>query len=365
LCKTNKLILQVQFCTRRGIPFLAQNGGHGWISTFHIYQNGIIINLAALNSVTFNADRTEATIQGGALDGDVVTAAYANNAQVVTGNCNCVGVLGAGLGGGYGNLKGIHGFIIDNIISMNVVLANGSLITVTASNADLFWALRGAGPNFGIVTSAVMKSYPVPQAESTAWFGGLSFSGDKVEALAEAIQQLTLEPKMAIFQYYLFNGSAPFILITPFYYGSAADGRAAFASILALKPYADSTAELPYNEWNLAADGFCIEGDRKPSYSAGFQSMIPAVWRSIWNEYIAFLKNPGTGSSVVLVEAYSLQVGEAIPASTASFPNRNIRFNGVVIPWYPNASLDPIAEEFGCNVRELWRSTSGLAQPRT
>lgn len=324
--------------------------------------------MAGLKSVTFSPDRTRAYIQGGALDKDVVEAAYANNAQVVTGNCNCVSIMGAGLGGGYGNLKGIHGFIVDNIISMNVVLANGSLVTVTAAQEDLFWALRGAGPNFGIVTSAVMTSYPVLQAQSTAWFGGLAFTDDKVEALAQAIQNLTLQPKMSVFQYYLTTGApsyTPFILITPFYLGSAAEGKAAFASVYALGPFQDTTSVLPYNEWNAAADGFCIKGGRKPSYSVGFQSMVPATWRAIWNEFIAFLKNPGTGSTVVLVEAYSLQVGETIPASSTSFSNRNIRFNSAAIPWYANKSLDAVAEGFGCKVRELLRSTDGLPQPRT
>lgn len=80
-----------------------------------------------------------------------------------------MGTLGAGLGGVYGNLLGLHGFSVDNILSLSVVLANGSLVTATEeSDGDLFWALRGAGPNFGVVTSVVMKSFPVPQAESTA-----------------------------------------------------------------------------------------------------------------------------------------------------------------------------------------------------
>ena len=87
---------------------------------------------------------------------------YANNAQVVTGSSNCIGVLGTNLGGGYGNLGGLYGLRVDNILSLNTVLANGTFLQVTPKESDLFWALRGAAPNFGIVTSVVMKSYPVP-----------------------------------------------------------------------------------------------------------------------------------------------------------------------------------------------------------
>ena len=119
--------------------------------------------MRGLNQVTFNPQKTQATIGGGAISSDVIDTAYANDAQIVTGNCNCVGALGAGLGGGYGNLIGLYGFSVDNILSMDVVLPNGKTQTVTPKQADLFWAFRGAGPNFGIVTSAVYKSYPVPK----------------------------------------------------------------------------------------------------------------------------------------------------------------------------------------------------------
>ena len=338
------------------------------MDNFNLEQNGIIINLRGLDAVTFNSDLTEVTLQGGALIGDVINAAYANNAQVLTGNCNCIGTLGAGLGGGYGNLLGLHGFSVDNILSMRVVIANGSLITVTPAQEDLFWALRGAAPNFGIVTSAVMKSYPVPQNESTAWFGGLFFTGDQVEAVVEAIENLVLESKMNIFLYFLTTGApsfTPVVLVTPFYYGSAADGQAAFASILALGPFMDTTASTPYNEWNAAADGFCIDGGRKPSYTAGLMEMVPATWRAIWNEWIAFLENPNTSNSLVLLEAYSLQFAQSIPASSSSFDNRDIRFNAAVIPWYNDSSLDTVAQTFGSNVRDLWRATSMLPQNRT
>lgn len=359
---------KVQYAIKRKIPFLAQNGGHGWISTLNLHKNGILINLSGLSAVSFNNDRTEVTIQGGAQVKQVVDAAYSNNAQVVTGNCNCIGALGAGLGGGYGNLLGLHGFSVDNIISLNVVVANGSLVTVTAADKDLFWALRGAGPNFGIVTSVVMKSFPVPQAKSTAWLGALFFTGDQVEAISEAIEKITLSPKMNIFQSYLTTGApsfTPVILVRPFYLGSAAEGKAAFASIYAIGPFNDTTAERPYNEWNAGTDFLCIEGERKPSYGAGILQMAPSTWRSIWSEFVAFLKNPGTGSTVIVLEAYSLQLAQSIPASSASFANRHIRFNAAAVVWYSNSTLDPIAESFGSKVRDLWRSTSMLPENRT
>lgn len=96
---------QVKYCASRKIPFTAQNGGNGWGKTFNLGNNGVIINLAGLNAVTFSKTKTEATIGGGAIIGDTIKAANAAGVLVQTGNCNCVGALGAILGGGYGKWK--------------------------------------------------------------------------------------------------------------------------------------------------------------------------------------------------------------------------------------------------------------------
>lgn len=345
--------LQVQYCVTHNVPLLAQNGGHGWINSFDIHSNGIIINLAGLSQVTVSANKTQATIGGGALISQVIAGADAAGVQVQTGNCNCVGALGAYLGAGYGNLMGLYGFGVDNLISLNVVTAQGKLITVSPTNdPDLWWAMRGAGPNFGIVTSAVVNAYPTPAGGNMAWLGPLLFTQDKLETLITAFNNLVLEPNMNIFLYYVTNATSadsptvgtPEILLTPFYYGSEADGKAAFASIYAVGPYFDGTAETEYSHWNDGAASFCIKGDRKPSYGAAYAHMLPATWRAIWNEFVAWTSNPGTGGSTVLVEAYSLIKARTFPDNSSSFPFRNnVNFNAVAIPWYKDPALDATA----------------------
>lgn len=84
------------------MPFLAQNGGIGWANTFNLGKYGVLIDLSGLNTVVISADKKVATIGGGASIGDTIAAANAAGALVITGNCNCVGALGALLGGGYG-----------------------------------------------------------------------------------------------------------------------------------------------------------------------------------------------------------------------------------------------------------------------
>ncbi|KAI1469342.1 FAD binding domain-containing protein [Daldinia caldariorum] len=363
------VVATVKYCAERNIPFLAQNGGNGWATTFHLDKTGVIINLAGLNEVTFNADKTQATIGGGSNVSNTIDHAYAAGALVVTGNCNCVGTLGALLGGGYGNLVGKYSLGVDNILSLRVVTADGLLRNVTAtSDPDLFWALRGAGPNFGIVTSVTVKSYPASEEEMQAWTGSLVYGEHQLEDVVQAIQDLVLTPDMVIFLYLLADPTtgSPAVIAAPFFYGgNATTGKAAYSSLYAIGPVADSTSVKPYNRWNEGSDGLCTRGSFKPGWAAGFQDMVPATWRGIWDAYVAFQKLPGAANSGVLLEAYPLGKARSVASGSSAFPNRNVNLNAFAIPWYNDSSLDAQAAEFGNTARDLLRSTSGLSRPQT
>ncbi|PYI11743.1 FAD binding domain-containing protein [Aspergillus sclerotiicarbonarius CBS 121057] len=357
----------VEYCTSKEIPFLTQNGGHGWAKTIHIDNDGLIISLEQLNSVTFNDDRTEAVVEGGAHVSQVINAASKNNALVQTANCNCIGTLGAILGAGYGNLMGMAGFGIDNILSLNAVMADGCLHTITPEDKDLFWAFRGAGPNFGIVTSAKMKSYPVGPSGQTAWIGQLVFTPDKLEKVVEEIDAITLEPEMCLFMVFLTSGEpdyTPMIALLPFYYGTEEEGRAAFSSFFDIGPTNDTTAETQYAHWNDVTDVFCSKGGYKPSETAGLSRMVPSTWEEAWDEYVSFVSLGGTGASIVLLEAYSLKTARSFGQDSSAYAWRNkVNFNAIAIPWYFDSSLESDAVAWASRLRDLWRSTDGLDSP--
>ena len=325
--------------------------------------------MASLNKVTFNTEKTQATIGGGSTVRNIIDSAYAAGALVLTGNCNCVSALGAILGGGYGNLMGEHGFGVDNVLSLRVVTADGQLRDVTAaSDPDLFWALGGAGPNFGIITSATLKSYPAAKEDMQAWMGNLVYGEHQLEAVIQAIQDLVLTPDMVIFLYFLADPTTgtPSVIAAPFLHrGNATTGQAAFASLYDIGPVADTTSILPYNEWNYASTTLCSRGSFKAGWAAGFQNMVPATWRGIWDAYVAFQQLPGAENSGVLLEAYSLEKARSVAPDSSALPNRNVNFNAFAIPWYNDSSLDVQAAAFGSTVRDLLRSTSGLSRNQT
>ncbi|KAF1955080.1 FAD-binding domain-containing protein, partial [Byssothecium circinans] len=347
----------VKYCVKHNIPFFAQNGGSGWAALN--VTNGVVINIAPLNSITFNEARDQATVQGGANMEQVIKAGNASKSFVLTGNCNCVGALGAYLGGGYGNLMGEYGFGVDNVISFNVVNATGDLQEVTkASDPDLFWALLGAGPNFGIVTSAVIKAYP--QTDLTGFSTALVFPGEQITEVVKAVEALrpNLLPSQNVFLY-LTNNNGPVILVTGFLlHATVEQGKAAFAGLYALNPVFENSGVLPWDQWNAAADSFCLREQRKPGHTVGLTSLHPEQWKEIWELYLSFRNKDGAENSVVIVEIYNLSKPRSLgSSSSASFAHRDVNAQAVVIPWYSDASLDTDALAFAQRVRNIWKST--------
>lgn len=113
-----------------------------------------------------------------------------NSISLVTGACECVSYIGPALGGGHGWLQGRHGLIGDQFESMNIVLANGTLVTLDSSS-ELWWALNGAGHNFGVVTSITSKIFDVEHKDWAIEI--LTFSGSKVESLYDSVNKYLLK----------------------------------------------------------------------------------------------------------------------------------------------------------------------------
>src|SRR5687767_3728088 len=135
-------------------------GGHshlGWGCS-----GGLVIDLAGMKRIAVDPLRKTVRFEGGALSGEVARAAGRHGLAPVLGQCPGVGASGVILGGGLGWLSGLHGASCDNLLSARVVAADGRVLTADHErNPDLFWALRGAGANFGVTTSFECQLHPI------------------------------------------------------------------------------------------------------------------------------------------------------------------------------------------------------------
>lgn len=196
----------MQFASKHNIPFLAVNKGHGSTSTLGAAKNGIEIHIRTLNQVVINADGKSASVGGGSYNQELIDTLWNKGKAsgkfflptltmmlmlliTASGSCACVGLMGAGLGGGLGRYQGFYGLIQDNIVDADLVLANGQTITVSdTSHSDLFWGLRGAGHNYGIVTRFTLKIYDSPVNDW--YFAQFVFTQDKLEAMVQQVNKM-------------------------------------------------------------------------------------------------------------------------------------------------------------------------------
>ena len=119
--------------------------------------------------------------------GEVYTAAEKYGLGFVGGTCGDVGVGGLGLVGGYGWLTGAHGLSVDNIVQLEVVLADGSIVTASGmENPDLYWAMRGAGPCCGVATNITFQGHRIDQV----WHGDLVFPSSAFPAIFEFVNYI-------------------------------------------------------------------------------------------------------------------------------------------------------------------------------
>src|ERR1051326_495332 len=160
-CATDEDALRaVEFARRHALEMAARAGGHshlGWGCS-----NGLVIDLSGMKRIAIDPLRRIARAEGGVLSGEVARAAGRHGLAPVLGQCPGVGASGLFLGGGLGWLSGLHGASCDNVLSARVVAADGRVLTADAErHPDLFWALRGAGANFGITTSFECRLHPI------------------------------------------------------------------------------------------------------------------------------------------------------------------------------------------------------------
>ena len=150
----------VRFARANGIAVSIRGGGHN-AAGLGVCEGGLVIDLAPIQYVHVDPALRTVRVGGGCKWSDVDHATHAFALAVPSGVVSSTGVGGLTLGGGLGHLTRKYGLTIDNLLAADVVLADGSFVVASArENSDLFWALRGGGGNFGVVTSFLFRRTP-------------------------------------------------------------------------------------------------------------------------------------------------------------------------------------------------------------
>ncbi|KAK4507273.1 hypothetical protein PRZ48_001008 [Zasmidium cellare] len=368
----------VRYANEHDKPFLALSGRHGFTKSLGEMKNGIGINMRHMNDVAIAEDGKSATVGGGITSKELTDLLWAQGKQSTVGACECTGIVSPMLGGGHGFLKGRYGLMTDNLISADVVLANGSAITVSESqHPDLFWAMRGAGQNFGIVTSFEYKIYD-RTPENELWsYDLMIFATDKLEAVYEVAekQRQTAPVEFGNWGFVVpipdIDPTVHSLIFTVFYQGSKLPSEytdpfhalgpivstpnvtefPGLSSALGLgkPPYiSSSNPSLP----GLSSPVCQTDGPSYATYPVNLESYNPAALR----EAVDILQStpPDLHFSSMLIEGYSGEAVRAVPEASTAFPHRK---QGILIGNFINwprerTDLEGQARDYGVRIQE-------------
>jgi len=256
------VIYAVRWARSHGLALSVRGGGHDFAGRA-LCDDGIVVDLSQMRDVWIDPERRIARVQGGTTMGDLIGAAQRHGLATATGTISSVGLGGLTLGGGYGPMLGKVGLVADNLLSAQVVTADGRLLSAnTRENPDLYWALRGGGGNFGVMVSLEYRLHPISQVLS----GLLLYPLDQARAVLHyydefiktAPDELTIQPG---FVQMPDLGTALFL--SPTYCGALDEGERILAPLRSFgKPIVDQIQPTAYEAVIHSIDALAPKGRR-------------------------------------------------------------------------------------------------------
>jgi len=352
----------VRFATESEIPLTTRGGGHS-TSGASSSNGGMVVDLTRMRNVTVDPEARTVTYEGGCVFGDVDSRLGAHGLATVGGLYNHTGVGGLVLGGGHGFLTARHGMAIDNLLSVQIVLADGSIVEVSEKQKpDLFWAVRGAGAQFGIVTRFTSRAHP----QGDIWAGPLVFPLDKLPQLVEFANEFH-KRSVPDHNYALIftcgppDHTAPVLIAAPFYNGPAAEAEEFFAPLLKLEPVANMTQMMPYQTANTLFNPW-FEGParRLMGSSSVLMPLNADVMAEAGRRFFDFITSHNDmGKSALVFEFFPTAAITSVPHDATAFANRGEHYVAVMVFQHHDASYDGEVRAFKRELCEYITTTCG------
>jgi FAD/FMN-containing dehydrogenase len=264
------VIAAVNFAREQGLDVAIRGGSHSGAGLGSV-DDGLVIDLSLMRGVLVDPEERVARVLGGTLLGEVDHATHAFGLAAPFGIISTTGVGGLTLGGGVGNLTRTLGLSVDNLVAADVVLADGSFVTASEDrNDDLFWALRGGGGNYGVVTAFTFRVAPV----STIVGGPTFWSLDRAQEILSWYREFLPSAPEELNGFFAFHTIPP---APPFpeqfhlqkmcgvvwcYAGDAEAADEVFEPVRELDPDLPGLMEMPLPALNSAFDGLYPAGDQ-------------------------------------------------------------------------------------------------------
>ncbi len=342
---TGDVASAVTFARERELLLAVKGGGHSWPG--HSTADGaLMIDLSAMNDVTIDPGARRARVGGGALLYDLDFGSARHGLAVTAGIVSHTGVGGLTLGGGYGRLGRKLGLTIDSLLAAELVCADGRTRRVSAEeNKDLFWAIRGGGGNFGVVTAFEFELHEM----SPDMYGGvivwpLAAARDVLNYYAEHSPKFSDEmfagPGLTTGP----DGSAV-LAVDVCYCGKPRDAERELAPMRAVaRPVVDGAAATSYLTMQTRLDGIARPGIRSYIKSGMVRAFTPALIDTMLESF-----QPGQG---IAINSFACggRIAQVDESATA-WPHRNAHAMVAAVAFWPDAGLD--SARIGA-IRSVW-----------
>jgi FAD/FMN-containing dehydrogenase len=348
------VIAAVGFAREHGLPVAVRGGGHNVAGTA-VADGALVVDLSPMKGIRVDPAARTVRAQGGVTWAELDAETQAFGLATTGGTISATGIAGLTLGGGLGWLMRCHGLACDNLLSADVVTADGRFLTASATeNADLFWGLRGGGGNFGVVTSLEFRLHE---------FGPTLIAGPLFHPLPSAKEALrayrdlapTLPDAVTCHVAVLTSPEgAQLAALLPAYVGPIEEGEAALAPIRAIgSPAADLVGPIPYRALQQMFDAAFPAGRRNYWKSGFLRDLDDGAIDALIDGY-ARVPSP---YGALFLEHYGGQAGR-VPADATAFPHRSAPFNLIVLAAWDDPAHDEANVAWA---RDLWAAMQPYA----
>jgi FAD/FMN-containing dehydrogenase len=350
------VVAAVNFGRANDLLTAIRGGGHN-VGGRALCDDGLVIDLSRMRAVYVDAANKRVRVQGGATLGDLDREGHIFGLAVPSGIVAKTGIGGLTLGGGVGWLLRKYGMSIDNLLSCQVVTADGKVLTADASeNEDLFWALRGGGGNFGVVTSFEFRAHPV----HTVMGGVLLYPRDNAldvvrhfrDYIGSAPDELT-----AYVAFFCGQDGSPLVGVIPCYCGDTADGERVLRPLRTFgSPVADTVQPMPFPAMQSLLGPFFPDGNQNYWKST--------MQRELSDEAIsAIVEHANSASSPLsfLVLEYYGGAAARVPKDATAFPHRDLPWDILFVAQWTKPEEMTIHRDWARSGEEILRPFSANA----
>jgi len=341
------VVSAVRFARERELLAAVRSGGHSCAGTA-VCEGGLVIDLSLMKAIEMDAPGRSVRAQAGVLWAELDRATQASALAVPGGTDSEVGIAGLTLGGGNGWLMGLHGATCDNLLGADVIMADGRSVTASdVENAELFWALRGGGGNFGIVTSFRYRLHSVGR---TVIGGAVLYAYKDARQVLRGFREFTATAPDALTVYacLIYDKDQPVVAIAACYAGPLDNAETAVAPLRGWGTIvADELRPMPYLELQSLFDAARPPG-RHAAMRSNFMANLPDEAIEVLVDRFAATPSP---LSAVIVEHCHGAIARVAPDATAFGLRSNPYHLEILAFWdgadHSAANLRWVADFFG------------------